>query len=190
MHTFLKKEKRFEPWRESLTMLFAGCDTAFIEICCQESSSLEEVTTRKGLAYFGVSQKIDLTYSRTIWLLRQIIQKCPKVYIHISTPCTSGSRIRHLNFVKYPNTFSRWQQQFRLHRKIWSGIRKVLCDVKSKKGTLVSQEWPKDCDLFKELVYLRVQKLVGLSHTAIVKRCCLDGIRKSGYSKQMTVILR
>ena len=178
LNTFLKKEKRFEPWRESLTMLFAGCDTAFIEICCQESSSLEEVTTRKGLAYFGVSQKIDLTYSRTIWLLRQIIQKCPKVYIHISTPCTSGSRIRHLNFVKYPNTFSRWQQQFRLHRKIWSGIRKVLCDVKSKKGTLVSQEWPKDCDLFKELVYLRVQKLVGLSHTAIVKRCCLDGIRK------------
>ena len=80
--------------------------------------------------------------------------------------------------MKYPNTFSRWQQQFRLHRRVWSGIRKVLYDVKSRKRVLVSQEWPKGCDLFKGLVYLRTQKLVGLSHTAAVKRCCLDGIRK------------
>ena len=178
LNTFLKREKRFEPWREPLTMLFAGCEIAFIEICCQEGSSLEEVTRSKGMAYFGVTLKIDGTYSRTVWLLRQIIRKAPKVYIHISTPCTSGSKIRHLNFTKYPNSFSKWQSQFRLHRKIWTGIRKTLHDIHVKKHALVSQEWPKDCDLFGELVYLRSQKQIGLSCTAMVKRCCIDGVRK------------
>ena len=47
-----------------------------------------------------------------------------------------------------------------------------------KKYALVSQEWPKDCDLFGELVYLRSQKQIGLSYTAMVKRCCIDGVRK------------
>lgn len=178
LNTFLKKEKRFEAWREPLTRLCAGCDTIFIEICCQEDSSLEKEARQKGIVFFGVTQKIDVTYARTIWLLRQIIKRCPKVYIHISTPCTSGSKIRHLNFSKYPNSFSRWQMQFRMHRKIWSSIRKILSDPKSRKKSLISQEWPRDCDLFRELVYKRVQKEIGLNFSASVKRCCLDGVRK------------
>ncbi len=178
LNTFLKKEKRFEAWREPLTMMFAGCETVFIEICCQEGSSLEEEARRKGMAYFGVTQKIDVTYSRTIWLLRQVIRKAPKAYIHISSPCTSGSKIRYLNFSKYPNSFSKWQSQFRLHRKIWTAIRKTLKDFSKKEKVLISQEWPRDCDLFKELVYVRSQKQIDLIYSALVKRCCVDGIRK------------
>ena len=112
-------------------------------------------------------------------IFQQIIKKAPsKVYIHISTPCTSGSKIRHLNFSKYPQSFPKSQSQFRLHRRIWTGIRKTLSDIHVKKNALTSQEWPKDCDLFGELVYRRSQQAIGLSHTAIVKRCCVDGVRK------------
>ena len=75
-------------------------------------------------------------------------------------------------------SFQKWQQQFKSHKKTWTNLRALLGERKPNKRILISQEWPKDCDLFREQIYLSAKEKIGLEFESTVKRCCLDGIVK------------
>ena len=59
-----------------------------------------------------------------------------------------------------------------------TSLRTLLGERKSNKKVLISQEWLKDCDLFRERIYLSAKERIGLQFESTVKRCCLDGIFK------------
>ena len=90
----------------------------------------------------------------------------------ISSPCTAGCRLRHLN------RYRRWRERYQQHVSIWKSIRKLELGVLPSGTVRIAREWPIGCDLKLDLPYVRCAREVGLLHAAVVRRCCLDGWKK------------
>lgn len=165
-----------------LLELSRGSKSVVIEVCCSESSSMFEMSARWRFAYFGVSLRQDITSSSTITVLKHVLAWCfakgAHVLVWLSTPCTAGSRIRHLNFSKHRFGEQNWRRRFNQHRRIWQGIRTLL-QGREHQNLHVAQEWPMSSDLWCEPVYLRSAQKIGLVHESLINRCCLDGYSKT-----------
>ena len=57
----------------------------------------------------------------------------------------------------------------------------LLGPYAKESALLVTQEWPKTSALWKEEVFLKTKKRLGLSFGKVVDRCSFDGVYKKWY---------
>ena len=69
----------------------------FIEVCCKESSAICQACQELGLQYIGISKDMEKrsVFSSLLETLKQM--KPDKVYVHVSSPCTTGSPLRNFS---------------------------------------------------------------------------------------------
>ena len=70
-----------------------------VELCCSEGSALNVVTKRLGVRYVGVTQEVQSpqVFSEGKRIILDSSEKGFWVHIHASTPCSSGSPLKHLS---------------------------------------------------------------------------------------------
>ena len=173
---FLKKHPKFEEFREEIVMSRSGVPV-FIEVCCRADSSFKRFVQSKPWAYFGVSEDIDMCDAATATFIKMICEKALLVIGWISTPCTSGSPLRHVNFAKDPEYLLKWREKVKIHRRMWTNIRHAF--VCPYRKLFLFQEWPTNNSLWGENRYKQTALQLGLQHDVDVKRCCLDRIHKN-----------
>ena len=164
-------------WRREFSRWFRGFRPLIVEICCEEESGMCVVCRKLQLPYIGVTKTKGLNGAP-----KQVLRWVTGCQRHsawwISTPCTAGCRLRHLNLHNEKH-LETWQERFLEHKEIWRAIRDIFGKSwKTKQNVLISHEWPVNCDLFQDVLYQDVSKLLCLQFQAKVNRCCLDGIRK------------
>ena len=74
-----------------------GNGLVIVEVCCSRDSAMSRAAKRLGVHYVGIAERIE---SKAIYdeLLRYLDSLRPvKVFVHVSSPCTSGSPLRHLS---------------------------------------------------------------------------------------------
>ena len=80
-------------------VLTQGSSIAIVELCCSEHSNLRKVCEVSKVPYIGVVAKVQSsgTLSRVAVCIRQWKNSSspPRVHIHASTPCGSGSPLRN-----------------------------------------------------------------------------------------------
>ena len=158
-------------WQVALYWWLAGAGMLVIEVCCEVGSSMSLWCRDKEIPYIGLT--VDFRVETVVAALRLILIRKGPVLMWLSTPCTSGSRIRFLN------RLSKWPARYQEHLVIWRALFRVFAGFESRPQFLVGREWPQGCDLVYCRAYFRVAKLLGLSEYAIVNRCCLDGCKKT-----------
>ena len=156
-------------WQSSLYWWLAGAGMLVIEVCCEVGSAMS--CKEKEIPYIGLT--VDFRVETVVLALRLILRRRGPVLLWLSTPCTSGSRIRFLN------RLSKWPARYQAHLVIWRALHRIFVGFESRPQMLVGREWPQGCDLVYCRAYFRVAKLIGLSEYAIVNRCCLDGFKKT-----------
>ena len=69
----------------------------FIEVCCRENSAICQACGDMGIQYIGISKDMEKrsVFSQLVETLKQM--KPGKVYVHVSSPCTSGSLLRNFS---------------------------------------------------------------------------------------------
>ena len=69
----------------------------FIEVCCRENSAICQACRDMGIQYIGISKDMEKrsVFSNLLETLKQM--KPAKVYVHVSSPCTSGSPLRNFS---------------------------------------------------------------------------------------------
>ena len=69
----------------------------FIEVCCRENSAICQACRDMGIQYIGISKDMEKrsVFSNLVETLKQM--KPGKVYVHVSSPCTSGSPLRNFS---------------------------------------------------------------------------------------------
>ena len=85
----------FEGFINSLVK--TGKGLVIIEICCSRNSAMSRAAKRLGVHYVGIAERME---SKAVYdeLLRYLDSLRPvKVFVHVSSPCTSGSPLRHLS---------------------------------------------------------------------------------------------
>ena len=74
-------------------------EIAIFEICCAEHSSLRAACERLGIPYLGVSANMQTKRVHDMFLGR--VHQCNESkcwkHVHVSTPCTFGSPLRHFH---------------------------------------------------------------------------------------------
>lgn len=158
-------------WQSSLYWWLAGAGMLVIEVCCEVGSAMSLFCKEKEIPYIGLT--VDFRVETVVLALRLILRRRGPVLLWLSTPCTSGSRIRFLN------RLSKWPARYQAHLVIWRALHRIFVGFESRPQMLVGREWPQGCDLVYCRAYFRVAKLIGLSEYAIVNRCCLDGFKKT-----------
>ena len=158
-------------WQSSLYWWLAGAGMLDIEVCCEVGSAMSLFCKEKEIPYIGLT--VDFRVETVVLALRLILRRRGPVLLWLSTPCTSGSRIRFLN------RLSKWPARYQAHLVIWRALHRIFVGFESRPQMLVGREWPQGCDLVYCRAYFRVAKLIGLSEYAIVNRCCLDGFKKT-----------
>ena len=70
-----------------------------VELCCSEGSAVNLETKRLGVRYVGVTQDVQSpkVFSEVKKIILDSIDKGFWVHIHASTPCSSGSPLKHLS---------------------------------------------------------------------------------------------
>ena len=74
-----------------------GKGLVIVEVCCSRDSAMSRAAKRLGAHYVGIAERLE---SRAVLdeLLRYLDSLRPvKVFVHASSPCTSGSPLRHLS---------------------------------------------------------------------------------------------
>ena len=69
----------------------------FIEVCCRENSAICQACRDMGIQCIGISKDMEKrsVFSNLMETLKQM--KPAKVYVHVSSPCTSGSPLRNFS---------------------------------------------------------------------------------------------
>ena len=141
----------------------------FVELCCSEESALSLVTKQLGVRYVGVTRDVQSpqVFLEVSKIVSDALKKGFWVHVHASTPCSSGSPLKHLSTkvtdsdVEWPVVISAVGKYFDLGRS------------KSFELPFHNQIWNREET--KEL--LRLQKM---SHTCQVFLCQMDCISKGG----------
>ena len=79
------------------SLVKTGKGLVVIEICCSRDSAMSRAAKRLGVLYVGIAERME---SKAVYdeLLRYLDSLRPvKVFVHVSSPCTSGSPLRHLS---------------------------------------------------------------------------------------------
>ena len=68
----------------------------FVEVCCERGSALACEAKRLGIPYMGITQDMESESTQTA--VSQYLNQYrdpKKVFVHVSSPCASGSPLRH-----------------------------------------------------------------------------------------------
>ena len=68
----------------------------FVEVCCERGSALACEAKRLGIPYMGITQDMESKSTQTA--VSQYLNQYrdpKKVFVHVSSPCASGSPLRH-----------------------------------------------------------------------------------------------
>ena len=67
-----------------------------IEVCCQPNSALSQEAKKKGMSYIGINDNMEQAsvFKQVEKFIREFGH--PKVFVHVSSPCASGSPLRYL----------------------------------------------------------------------------------------------
>ena len=79
------------------SLVKTGEGLVIVEICCSRNSAMSLAAKRLGVHYVGIAERME---SRAVQneLLQYLDSLRPvKVFVHVSSPCTSGSPLRHLS---------------------------------------------------------------------------------------------
>ena len=156
-----------------------------IELFCGPESAISQACRRAGVAYIGITAAENFVDPNTQEFLAETLsvlksRYCTRIYVHIATPCTAGCSWRHYNLRK-PGFKKKWQAKLREHQRNWKLLGALLGPYAKETALLVTQEWPKTSALWKEEVFLKIQKRLGLSFGKVVDRCSFDGVYKKWY---------
>ena len=156
-----------------------------IELFCGPESAISQACRRAGVAYIGITASENFVDPNTQEFLAETLsvlksRYCTRIYVHIATPCTAGCSWRHYNLRK-PGFKKKWQAKLREHQRNWKLLGALLGPYAKETALLVTQEWPKTSALWKEEVFLKIQKRLGLSFGKVVDRCSFDGVYKKWY---------
>ena len=68
-----------------------------IEVCCQPNSALSQEAKKKGMSYIGINDNMEQAsvFKQVANFIREFGH--PKVFVHVSSPCASGSPLRYLS---------------------------------------------------------------------------------------------
>ena len=156
-----------------------------IELFCGPESAISQACRRAGVAYIGITASENFVDQNTQEFLAETLsvlksRYCTRIYVHIATPCTAGCSWRHYNLRK-PGFKKKWHAKLREHQRNWKLLGALLGPYAKETALLVTQEWPKTSALWKEEVFLKIQKRLGLSFGKVVDRCSFDGVYKKWY---------
>ena len=155
-----------------------------VELFCQEESALKKACEKLGVAYVGITEKLNFCAEQTQCFLKELfsVLSCglqTKIYCHISTPCTTGCRLRHRGWRKYSQ--KKWEEKQSLHKRAWELLRGLLVPFAQSERLLLTQEWPLQNDLWKDPLYLQVASELRLLKGICVDRCAYDCVFKRWY---------
>ena len=155
-----------------------------VELFCQEESALKRACEKLGVAYVGITEKLDFCAEQTQCFLKELssVLSCglqTKIYCHISIPCTTGCRLRHRGWRKYSQ--KKWEEKQSLHKRAWELLGGLLAPFAQSERLLLTQEWPLQNDLWKDPLYLQVASELRLSEGICVDRCAYDCVFKRWY---------
>ena len=155
-----------------------------VELFCQEESALKRACEKLGVAYVGITEKLNFCAEQTQCFLKELfsVLSCglqTKIYCHISTPCTIGCRLRHRGWRKYSQ--KKWEEKQSLHKRAWELLRGLLVPFAQSERLLLTQEWPLQNDLWKDPLYLQVASELRLLEGICVDRCAYDCVFKRWY---------
>ena len=137
-------------------------DIAFVEVCCDENSSLRKVCEDRGVPYVGVSDNMEQERVLKLFLekMMQFHGHGFWVHVHVSTPCKTGSPLKRLN----DNTLSDDEQVE------WSKI--MTCTPRYLlKGDACSFELPTHNSIWKRPETCEVLRKARLSHNCEIFLC-------------------
>ena len=94
-----------------------------VELFCARDSALCTACKREKVAYIGITQEEDFLSKGTQLFLGEVLlcllkRNPPKIYIHVSSPCTAGCSFRFKNWHK-PKFRHRWCEQMKKHVAYW-----------------------------------------------------------------------
>ena len=155
-----------------------------VELFCQEESALKRACEKLGVAYVGITEKLNFCAEQTQCFLKELfsVLSCglqTKIYCHISTPCTTGCRLRHRGWRKYSQ--KKWEEKQSLHKRAWELLGGLLVPFAHSERLLLTQEWPLQNDLWKDPLYLQVASELRLLEGICVDRCAYDCVFKRWY---------
>ena len=174
------------PWLSPARKLAEGkSDFVVLEICCSEDSAIAQACSKvHRLSYFGVTEKLDILSASSKKALKELVKVLSnpnvKMWVHISTPCTAGCGLRHIN-MRREEYLAKWREQIAAHVETWGVIGRVFRNYLGHERLLFSQEWPEVTDLWYEETYSRVSSKLDLHTGSRVERCNFDGVVKRWY---------
>ena len=154
-----------------------------VEVFCAKDGALCKARARENVAYIGITEEENFLLKSTQLFLGEVMlsllgRKPPKIYLHIASPCTAGCSFRFKNWHK-PKFRHRWREQMKRHVASWKALGKLLQPC--CKDGLLTQEWPKNCALWKKESYQKEKKRLGLHFGREVDRCAFDLVYKRWY---------
>ena len=83
-----------------------------IEVCCQPNSALSQEAKKKGMSYIGINDNME--QPSVFRQVEKFIQEFghPKVFVHVSSLCASGSPLRYLKGLKPTDADFEWFAMF------------------------------------------------------------------------------
>ena len=86
----------------------------FVEVCCERGSALACEAKRLGIPYMGITQDMESKSTQTAVSQHLNQYRDPKkVFVHVSSPCASGSPLRHFKGNDEPTSADfDWDQIF------------------------------------------------------------------------------
>ena len=173
----LRKNPLLSEWRTEISKWVRGYVPLVVEICCSENSGMCQAAKKLQVPYLGITSEIGFS-NDVKSLLRMILEYKLVACFHISSPCTAGCNLRHLQLERSEKHLQTWKERIEEHRKIWSHLEQIFQRKETKSTKCITQEWPKGNSLFQDALYLRVSKEINLIHECEVNRCCIDGVKK------------
>ena len=174
----LDRNPELSHWKPELAKWVRGTVPLVIEVCCQKDSAISKVVRKSGTPYLGITEEVGFSNAVKAILRFVIHFKRHPVCIHLSTPCTAGCGLRNLQLERSEKHMEAWKQRIAEHKEIWNHIDGIFQKEPAPGNIGITQEWPRGNDLWKDGLYLRVSGYLKLQHSAVVRRCCLDGVRK------------
>ena len=154
-----------------------------IEVCCERESAMKRVCERNQVIYLGVTQDARLEWKPTKVLIRAALDRLElscvsQVYVHLSTPCTSGCRWQYVNRKINPRFQAKWMRDVQGHHAVWRAVSELFVPITLHPRVVISHEWPRNNLLWNEPKAHEVRKRLNLWNCCVVQRCHFDGIHK------------
>ena len=159
----------FETLTGPLSSLVDSCkQRVIVEVCCRKQSNIQLACRKFGMSYVGVTE--NMQSERVFQEVRRYLLNFAHdhVFVHVSTPCSSGSPLRHLSGGSTSKVELEWFEVF-------------PCVLKYLKlGKHSSFELPWSNEIWHHDLCKKVLKQAGHKYDVPVKLCMTGLCAKGG----------